>query len=400
MADQQLVDLVRQGRKAVAVWRRDNPDVVLDLVDADLSEIDLAGVNLRRSQMVGAKLVRSRLTGANFSGVDLTRADLSGAEVSRGNFAGARLFRATLKTLRGENTNFSRSVLQGADLSGSVLSEASFYDADLRETDLAGAELLNVNFSHADLDRSNFEGVRCGWLIWNDVDLSRVTGLGSMTHLGPGSIGLDTLERSGGRVAAAFLRGNGVRQDWVEMHDGQDEPPTASDSFFIVYSSKEESFAERLHNTLQKYGVRCWLDPRGAVDDNGVTGQIAPRGFRVWDRVLLCATRSTLASEWMSSLIDSVKRREEVVRQETGRAVTLMWPLNLDGFLFSGSWEHPDASEVAGRVLADFTGWRRNKTKFLQELQTLIEKLKEETGGRAAKRGRLPEKKGKPEAEQ
>ncbi|HAA50279.1 MAG TPA: hypothetical protein DCE43_11205 [Planctomycetaceae bacterium] len=400
MADQQLVDLVREGRKAVAMWRRENPDVVLDLVDADLSETDLAGVNLRRSQMVGAKLVRSRLTGGSFAGADLTRADLTGAEVSRVNFVGARLFRATLKSLRGENSDFSRSVLQGADLSESVLSEANFCDADLREVDFARAEMLGVNFSHAALDRSNFQEVRCGWLTWNDVDLSRVTGLGSMTHLGPGSIGLDTLERSGGRIGAAFLRGNGVGQEWVEMHEGHAEPAAASDSFYIVYSASEESFAERLHNTLQKHGVRCWLDPRGDADDNGVTGQIAPRGFRVWDRVLLCATRSTLSSDWMSSLIDSVKRREDAARQEMGRAVTLMWPLNLDGFLFSGSWEHPDATEVAGRVLADFTGWRRNKTKFLKELQGLIEKLKEEAGGRAAKRGQRFEKKEKSGEEQ
>ena len=100
------------------------------------------------------------------------------------------------------------------------------------------------------------------------------------------------------------------------MHEGHVEPTAASDSFFIVYSAKEESFAERLHNTLQKHGVRCWLDPRGDSDDNGVTGQIAPRGFRVWDRVLLCATRSTLSSDWMSLLVDSVKRREEAARNQ------------------------------------------------------------------------------------
>ena len=60
MANEELVEIVRQGRKAVAVWRRKNPEVVFDLVDADLSEVDLAGVNLRRSQMVGANLARSR----------------------------------------------------------------------------------------------------------------------------------------------------------------------------------------------------------------------------------------------------------------------------------------------------------------------------------------------------
>ena len=141
-----------------------------------------------------------------------------------------------------------------------------------------------------------------------------------------------------------------------------------------------------MHNTLQKHGVRCWLDPRRTAEDNGLTGHVSARGFRVWDRVLLCATRASLSADWMDPLIESVKRREEAIKQHTGRSVTLMWPLNLDGYLFSGSWEHAEATEVAGRVLADFTGWRRNKTKFLAELKTLIGKLKEEPGGRAARR--------------
>ena len=277
-------------------------------------------------------------------------------------------------------------MLEAADLSESVLSQASFLDAELQEAELAGAELLGVNFSHADLDRANFERVRSGWVIWNDVDLSRTTGLEAMTFVGPGSIGLDTLERSGARIPAAFLRGNGVGQDWIETYDAHDNPTAASDSFFIVYGTEEESFAGRLHNTLQKQGVRCWLDPRRSSEDNGLTGQVACRGVRAWDRVLLCATRATLSADWMDPLIESVKRREEAIEQQTGRSVRVMWPLNLDGYLFSGSWKHAEATEVAGRVLADFTGWRRNKTKFLQELQAMIEKLKAEVGGREAKR--------------
>jgi len=111
--------------------------------------------------------------------------------------------------------------------------------------------------------------------------------------------------------------------------------------------------------------------------------------------VLLCATRATLSADWMDLLIDSVKRREEAIKTHTGRKVTLMWPLNLDGYLFSGSWKHAEATEVAERVLADFTGWRRNKTKFHEELQALIEKLKEEPGGREAKRSGGSSKPGK-----
>ncbi len=385
MANAKLVDIVRKGRKAITLWRRKNPDVVMDLVDADLSEVDLAGVNLRRCQMVGAKMAKSRLTGANLSGTDLTRANLTGAEVSRVNFSGAKLFRATLRKIRGESTDFSSAVLQGADFSDAVLSDASFRDAQMQETDLAGAELLGSTFAHADLDHANFERVRCGWLTWTDTDLSRTTGLDSMTHLGPGSIGLDTIERSSSRIPSAFLRGNGVSDEWIEAYESLEVGP-ASDTYFIVYGEEEESFAGRLHNTLQRQGVRCWLDPRRDNDDNGLSGQVAASGFRVWDRVLLCATRATLSAGWMDSLIDSVHRREEAIKQHTGKAVTLMWPLNLDGYLFSGSWKHAESTEVARRTLADFTGWRRNKTKFLEELQLLVEKLKDETGGRAARR--------------
>ena len=386
MAREELVEIVREGRRAVARWRRDNPDAVLDLVDVDLSGADLAGVNFRHSQLVGADLSAARLNEANLFEADLTRANLTGAKLSRANLAGASLFRATLREVRGTNVDLSRCNLQGADLTDAVLSASSLVDADLRESDLSGAALVEVDFSHADLDRTTLDRVCCGWLTWNNVDLSRTIGLESLTHLGPGSIGLDTLERSGARIPQAFLQGNGVSQEWIENYLAVDEPVAASDVYFIVHGEEDEPFASKLHNTLQKHGVRCWLDSRRDADDAGVTGLVPARGIRVWDRVLVCATRATLSADWMGPLIESVYRREEAIKQQTGDSVLLMWPLNLDGFLLGGGWKHDAAPEVAGRLLADFTGWRRNKTKFHSELKKLIERLQQESGGRAARR--------------
>ncbi len=386
MADEEVVEIVRKGRRAVARWRRDNPNLVLELVDVDLSGLDLAGVNFRRSQLIGVDFSGARLNDANLSGADLTRANLTAVEFSRANLSGARLFGATLREVRGTGVNLSRCILQGADLTDAILSATSLVDADLRESDLSGAELIEVNLTNADLDRTNLERVRCGWLTWNNVDLSRTVGLDSLTHLGPGSIGLDTLERSGGLIPDVFLRGNGISQEWLESYRAIEEPGPASDASFIGYGEQEEPFAAKLHNTLQKQGVRCWLDPRRAADDAGVTGRVPDRGIRIWDRVLVCATRATLSAEWMGPLIESVYRREDAVKQQSGDTIQLMWPLNLDGFLFSGSWKHAAATDVAGRVLADFTGWRRNKTKFHAELKLLIERLKQESGGRAARR--------------
>lgn len=386
MADEALTEIVRKGRRALAKWRRDNPEVVLDLVEAKLSEASLAGSNLRRGNLLGADLSQARLVGANLTGADLTRANLTGADLTRADISGARLFRATLCNARLDSANLSHAVLQGADLTGAVLVDTTLANADLREADLGGAELFRVDLSHVELDHTNFERVRCGWSLWADMDLSGALGLDSMTHVGPGSIGVDTFERSVGRIPVTFLRGNGVSDQWATLDAELEDRADAADPYYITFAQEDESFAGRLHNTLQKQGIRCWLDARGTENDDVFSTAVAERGSRVWDRVLLCATQAALTADWIDGLVDSVLRREETILQASGKKATLMWPLNLDGFLFSGSWEHAHANEVAGRVLADFTGWRRNKKKFSEELKQLIERLREESSGRAGRR--------------
>jgi len=64
MANQEQVEILKQGIEIWNQWRNNNPDVKLDLSRADLS-------------------------GANLSGADLSGADLSGA-----NLSGATLARA------------------------------------------------------------------------------------------------------------------------------------------------------------------------------------------------------------------------------------------------------------------------------------------------------------------
>jgi len=88
-------------------WRLDNPDVVPNLMAADLSEMDLTDVNLE-----GAKLI-----GVNLSEADLTNANLSGAQMQ-----GANLKEANIK-----GTSFI-----GADLRGAVLSEATISKANFK----------------------------------------------------------------------------------------------------------------------------------------------------------------------------------------------------------------------------------------------------------------------------
>ena len=54
MANQQYIDLLRQGVKAWNAWRQENPTEVPDLNETDLGAVDLSGANLSRVNLSGA----------------------------------------------------------------------------------------------------------------------------------------------------------------------------------------------------------------------------------------------------------------------------------------------------------------------------------------------------------
>src|SRR6266536_2659944 len=71
MADQQQHDLLRQGVEAWNTWRKQHPEILIELSETILSGADLSEANLRR-----ANLSRADLTGANigetiFGNIDL-----------------------------------------------------------------------------------------------------------------------------------------------------------------------------------------------------------------------------------------------------------------------------------------------------------------------------------------
>ena len=61
-----------------------------------------------------------------------------------------------------------------------------------------------LNVSSTDLT-----GARCGWTIFDDIDLSEVRGLGSVRHEGPSVISIGTLFLSKGHIPKTFLVGAG-----------------------------------------------------------------------------------------------------------------------------------------------------------------------------------------------
>jgi uncharacterized protein YjbI with pentapeptide repeats len=121
LGSKSLIGIVKKGRRALAKWRRANPDGLLNLSDADLQNVDLRGANLKRADLTGTDLKGANLVGANLTEADLTRADLRGAKLVKADFYNARLFKATFA---------------GSDCSGAYLRRTEAIEADFSGVNL------------------------------------------------------------------------------------------------------------------------------------------------------------------------------------------------------------------------------------------------------------------------
>jgi hypothetical protein len=344
MANKEHFAQLMQGVKVWNEWRSENLGIQLDL-----SEADLRGANL---------------SGADLGGVNLRRVDLRGANLSRANLVWADL--------------------DGANLSGANLSRANLGVADLGEADLRGANLSGADIGGSNLDEANLSGanlstVTIGWTTLGNVDLSTVQGLDGVNHIGPSTIGIDTLYRSNGQIPEVFLRGAGVPEDFIPYVKSLVGRPFEFYSCFISYNHTDQSFARRLHNQLQGRGIRCWLDEHQMRPGDDIYEEI-DRGIRFWDKVLLCCSQASLSSWWVDNEINKAFEKERRLMQERGAKVLALIPLNLDGFLFK--WTSGKAEEVKARLAADFTGWKRSHAKFERAFDGVITALRADEGTR------------------
>ncbi len=378
MANQKLVEIVKRGKTTIARWRHKNPDLLMDLVDAKLVQANLRGANLRRAHLLGADLRGAELAAAQLNGAEMTRADLRKADARKVDFSRATLFMATLREAFLSGANLRQANLNKCELNQVDLTNAELVSATLRDAMLNGAVLVGADLSKSDLTGADFDGAVFGWTSLGNVDLSNVKGLDSVVHVGPSTVGVDTLFRSQGKISDVFLRGCGLPEELVLGLPALTKNSFESGTCFIRYCHEEESFAVRLYEALQEEGIRCWLDEKPKLPADVPYKDVA-RGFRVQDKVVLCASKYSLSSWWSSDEIEAAFDKEQQFKKEQSREIRVLFPINLDGFMFSGDWKFKKEKQVANRLTADFTGWRRNATKFDEELRKLIQALSGES---------------------
>jgi hypothetical protein len=314
MADEEHLKILKQGVTALNRWREENPDVRPNLGWADLSWKGLMEANLSEAHLVGA----------NLSEVNLIRVNLGEA-------------------------NLCQAKLREADLSG----------ANLGDADLTGAYLGKANLSKAIASQTTFA----------DLDLSMVKGLETITHVGPSTIGIDTIYHSKGKIPEVFLRGAGVPENFITYMGSLTGKAFEYYSCFISYSSPDEAFAQRLHDNLQGQGVRCWFAPEDMKIGDKIRFRI-DESIRIYDKLLLILSKSSIASEWVEHEV------EHALDLESERGQTVLFPVRLDDDVMGVKvgWA---GSIRRTRHIGDFCQWKDHDS-YQQSFDRLLRDLKAE----------------------
>ena len=401
MADEEQLALLRQGVAEWNEWRKQNPDIRIDLSEANLSDADLSdailtSADLYRAILYGANLTGADLSGVNLTGTDLTRADMAGANMTRADLTDAVLCCADLRRADLSWAHLTRIVLHdavlqnailvmadlsGANLLAANLSATNMSDTNLRRANLSAANLTSATLHRADLSEAiltetNMRNAKVLNTTFANTNLSTVKGLDKVIHYGPSTIGIDTLFRSQGRIPEVFLRGCGVPASLIEYLPSLlgAEQPIQFYSCFISYSAHDQAFAQRLCDRLQGQGLRVWFAPE-ELKGGGMLDEQIDTAIRTYDKLILVLSDASVRSKWVMHELRKA-RHAELANQRRK-----LFPIRLTSFETLHNWECFDpetgqdlADEVRRYVIPDFTHWK-DYNSFEHEFERLLTAL-------------------------
>lgn len=187
MANQEQINILKQGVERWNQWRDENPNEEIDLSQTDFNTAEFGKTQVTRRSTFGtrgnAPAVRqstfrtggnaSTLQGVNLSGVNFSHAALHGT-----NFNGANLSEADLNDSDLMDANLFEANLTRAKLCRAKLRKADLEGADLTEADLRGAELQEADIDSATLCRADLTGANLhhAQLVRADVTQARISG--------------------------------------------------------------------------------------------------------------------------------------------------------------------------------------------------------------------------------
>ena len=143
-------------------------------------------------------------------------------------------------------------------------------------------------------------------------------------------------------------------------------------SCFISYSSRDQTFAERVHADLQNKGVRCWFAPHDMPIGAKIFDAL-DEAIRLREKVLLILSEGAIASDWVEGEVT------RALDEERTRKQVVLFPVRIDDALMqtSEAW----ARLLRGqRNIGDFTRWKEHDS-YQSSFDRLMRDLRVEKPG-------------------
>jgi hypothetical protein len=186
-------------------------------------------------------------------------------------------------------------------------------------------------------------------------------------HIGPSTIGIDTLYRSQGNIPEVFPREAGIPDDMITYSKSLVGQPFRYHSCFISYSSRDEALAKRLHADAQDKGVRCWFAPEDLKMGDELRSRI-DESIQVYDRLLLILSEHSVKSRWVK------KEVETAFEMESKENRIVLFPICIDEAVMQSEvgW----AADIRRqRHIGDFRQWE-DDSAYQKALSRLLRDLK------------------------
>lgn len=270
--------------------------------------------------------------------------------------------------------DFRHTNLDFADLSNANLCSASLKSASLCQTNLSGAVLRNAslyrtNFKETFLQRTNFYKASLLETAFLNVDLSETINLETTVHLGPSTIGIDTIQRSRGNIPKAFLIRVGVSEQLFDCIHSLGDTHFDYYSCFISYSSHDKHFVEMLYHDMRKEGVPCWYAPESMKTGDKFPAEITEAVQRR-EKLLVVLSKSSLKSDWVRKEVNLARQKEGNGKRE------VLLPIRLDGAIMNSTIDWAVAVRKR-RHITSFENWQ-HPPHYREMLRDLLNDLRRE----------------------
>lgn len=150
------IEVLLKGKDFWNEWRNENPEIIPQLIWANLDHMDLSYFNLKDADLNGASL-----WGTNFSFANLENTNLQGVHADEAIFIEANLNDVQASGMQACNADFSNATMTNWLTYDGKLYDSNLTNANLKNSELSGCEfnnctLINSYFENADLTNCNF----------------------------------------------------------------------------------------------------------------------------------------------------------------------------------------------------------------------------------------------------